>query len=468
MTVSIIIISWCIVSAVPKLIVADEVFASQFGTKTTYFNRPPIEKSISWNHVNIPHDLKVLKIDATLRHGTRFPSLKRASKMEKAAPKFVQLPLNVSNTPTLRRSVQKWVSKFPKDKYNLLSHLGWNEHIHLGKKYFAMMPKLWLDSVKTDRVTILSSSKVRALASARAFLNAVKSMVDGGFETMDFDPEKVTNESNVLDKDKKIKYGPFIVQVDDRLLRFFDNCRKYAETVTKNESSQHEYKAYFRSDIMHQVSKDVHPEIKTPKDVFSIYLLCAFEVANFNDSTWCNFFQERHYPYLDYATDLKHFYKTGYGYGINHEQSCVLLQAIVEQLENESNAITLRFGHAETLIPLVSILGFFNETGKLHANNYHEKIDRKFRTAKIGPFSGNLAIVLYTSRHEPSKKYLSFVLNEYILKPFGLDCYFCEFHPKSVVYREMRRRMQGCDQMCIFTTHETSDAQDPRKRHNEL
>ena len=55
-----------------------------------------------------------------------------------------------------------------------------------------------------------------------------------------------------------------------------------------------------------------------------------------------------------------------------------------------------RFGHAETLLPLYSLLGLFNQS---HApptsSNFAEQHQRPFRPSKICPFAGNLVIVLH-------------------------------------------------------------------------
>ena len=54
-----------------------------------------------------------------------------------------------------------------------------------------------------------------------------------------------------------------------------------------------------------------------------------------------------------------------------------------------------RFAHAETLLPLISVLGLFKDDNQLLGTNFEENRDRKFRTSRIAPFSANVAFVLF-------------------------------------------------------------------------
>ena len=54
-----------------------------------------------------------------------------------------------------------------------------------------------------------------------------------------------------------------------------------------------------------------------------------------------------------------------------------------------------RFGHYGTVVRLLSLLGLFKDDEPLKANNFERHTNRKFRNSRIGPFSTNLAFVLY-------------------------------------------------------------------------
>ena len=58
-----------------------------------------------------------------------------------------------------------------------------------------------------------------------------------------------------------------------------------------------------------------------------------------------------------------------------------------------------RFGHAETLIPVMTLLGLYSNNVPLLHDNFHLHENRHFRTSKFMPFASNMAFVLY---HCPS------------------------------------------------------------------
>ncbi len=70
----------------------------------------------------------------------------------------------------------------------------------------------------------------------------------------------------------------------------------------------------------------------------------------------------------------------------------------------------LRFGHAENMFPLVTILGLFHDLNGLKSNNFKENLNRKFKSGVLTPFSANLAFVLHKC---PSNTYkIRLLINE--------------------------------------------------------
>lgn len=63
-----------------------------------------------------------------------------------------------------------------------------------------------------------------------------------------------------------------------------------------------------------------------------------------------------------------------------------------------------RFAHAETIIPLATILGLFkplpNETMKWDAPPEQQQMRRQWRASHISPFAGNFLFVLYNCSEE--------------------------------------------------------------------
>ena len=58
-----------------------------------------------------------------------------------------------------------------------------------------------------------------------------------------------------------------------------------------------------------------------------------------------------------------------------------------------------RFGHTETMLPLLSLLGLFKDHESLRADNYYMQQGRLFRTSQIAPFSTNIFFVLYACKN---------------------------------------------------------------------
>lgn len=60
-----------------------------------------------------------------------------------------------------------------------------------------------------------------------------------------------------------------------------------------------------------------------------------------------------------------------------------------------TKAVTIQVGHGETLLPLLSLLGFFKDETALTAKNFPLQYNRKFRSSQIVPYAANLVFVLY-------------------------------------------------------------------------
>lgn len=42
---------------------------------------------------------------------------------------------------------------------------------------------------------------------------------------------------------------------------------------------------------------------------------------------------------MEYASDLRHYYQTGYGYPINYQFSCELLHDVLVKIDRAKNAV---------------------------------------------------------------------------------------------------------------------------------
>lgn len=85
-----------------------------------------------------------------------------------------------------------------------------------------------------------------------------------------------------------------------------------------------------------------------------------------------------------------------------------------------STPVVMQFGHAETLLPLLALMGLFKDEKPLTADNFSAHTEQKFRSGKIVPYASNLVFVLYHCdlAQSPKEEYqVQMLLNENLL-PF--------------------------------------------------
>ncbi|XP_014010118.1 multiple inositol polyphosphate phosphatase 1 isoform X4 [Salmo salar] len=185
------------------------------------------------------------------------------------------------------------------------------------------------------------------------------------------------------------------------------------------------------------------------------FYLCAYELAiKTINSPWCQLFDEADALVLEYANDLKQFWKRSYGHDINSKSSCILFHDVFSRLDRAANEIrsgsnvteaaTIQVGHADTLLPLLTLLGFFKDSVPLTSNNYVTQGQRAFRTSRMMPYAANLVLVLYDCS---GNLRLQALLNERPLAFPGLATNQGE--EGAPLYQDVRDHygelLQGCD-----------------------
>ena len=92
-------------------------------------------------------------------------------------------------------------------------------------------------------------------------------------------------------------------------------------------------------------------------------------LMNRNDSSWCSL--------LDEDDDLKNYYEDSYGNKLAYEIICPLLSDITQNLRdfttnNREFRGVFRFTSSGTVISLLTMLGVFQNTTHLRADNYQQ------------------------------------------------------------------------------------------------
>ena len=100
-------------------------------------------------------------------------------------------------------------------------------------------------------------------------------------------------------------------------------------------------------------------------------------LMNRNDSSWCSLLDEEDFKVLEYQGDLKNYYENSYGNKLAYEIICPLLSDITQNLRdfttnNSEFRGVFRFTWSGTVISLLTMLGVFQNTTHLRADNYQQ------------------------------------------------------------------------------------------------
>ncbi|XP_057312906.1 multiple inositol polyphosphate phosphatase 1-like [Hydractinia symbiolongicarpus] len=341
--------------------------------------------------VNKPKDTcEVIQINMIHRHGNRYPSYKDVKNMNVAGEKINKAAETITTGVNLKLP---WKSPFTKRQDKLLSHVGERELFQLGQRILTRFPSLFKDGYSPLNYSFQSSCKLRCTHSANA-------LAAGLFK-----------EKGVLGE---CGYQPIAIETfpcnNDPKLRFFKICEKYKVDVEENQSAMQELTKFMNGVEVKSVIEKLSMRLGRPNlnlnanDMWALSTACAYELGMYNgslDSGVCSLFDQQDRQIMEYAYDLKHFYKRSAGHKITYESSCPLLKDVIYTLDdainNPSTAYNgvFRSSHAETIIPLYALLGVFLDEKKLKADNFAEMKYRQFRGACISPFSGHMYFVLY-------------------------------------------------------------------------
>ncbi|XP_051883820.1 multiple inositol polyphosphate phosphatase 1b isoform X2 [Pristis pectinata] len=374
-------------------------WAEHYGTKSRY--RAAGEGS--WLP---PARCTQLHLNGLIRHGTRYPTRKNV-------PRMLEIHRLVRERADADRGLVQalagWRMWYHERMDGNLHHLGVSEMARLAERLADRFPHLLAPrSYQEKRVKFLTSSKHRCVNSTRSFIQGLESHL--GLR----DPAA----------------GQW--EVDDGLLRFFESCQKFVRLVENNGSALHQVEIFKQGPEMERVIHKMAQKLGVLPGAISInmveatFYLCTYEfILKGIVSPWCDLFDKEDVEVLEYLGDLKQYWKRSYGYKINGLSSYKLFQNIFQYMdqtieENERNepishTAVLRFGHAETLLPVLTLMGYFKDDHPLLANNFEEQKNRKFRSGQISPFAANLILVLYQCNETQSlgEKYkLQLFLNE--------------------------------------------------------
>lgn len=367
-----------------QLFVKSQTYRRNFATKSRY----PIYN----DDMKIPHKCSPLHLNMVFRHGTRYPGKKDIKGMSELAAfikKFDDKERNDMKSP--------WVNRFINgDKY--LAKVGAEELYNISKRIYKKYHSLFVPKYSSEQHYFVSTMTPRASQSASAFAFGLFEGT-GYLGLSKFQPVAITTTN-----------------LTEPLLRFFDTCSEYKQKVSKNKQTSlaEFYKFRDGPEMTHlkyvlagRLNITDHSSLTTDH-IQHMFLACAYELAIYGKGHWCSVLEDSDLDVIEYLYDIKNYWKRGYGHRINYEMSCLLLRNLTESIENVIQSLNasdlytkaiFHFSHAETIIPLMCLMGLFNDNEPLLASSYEEQNNRLFKTSNIAPFSGNIAVVLLSCKN---------------------------------------------------------------------
>ncbi len=199
----------------------------------------------------------------------------------------------------------------------------------------------------------------------------------------------------------------------DPVLRPYYTRRSCLNTANKGRTNR-EVQAYQMGREVQQLTQKIvnkftpagaqQPWNISQSEVQLLSKICGFHNALFKDNgTWCQLFEYEDLNVAEYERELQHYWDESYGFPLNSRVACPLINDTFEYLERFTArkamtnlpVMSIKFTDENTLLRLISLLGINKDQQQLAANNYARSRDRQFRSAKMAPFAGNLAINLF-------------------------------------------------------------------------
>eukprot|EP01134_Creolimax_fragrantissima_P000635 CFRG0635T1 len=438
-------VSWCVeTDATNPSPLPEDVFHPErhFSTKTGYWSQ---QHPSTWTAP--PGYCKPVLLEGMVRHGARNPGrgdIKKLNRLTNIVQEYAD-ELSASG----HEWMTKWATRYPIGSEHILISRGEEEQYNLAKRLKEYLPELFSEKYSPNVYNFQSTQVSRTAQSAAAF-------VYGWFEG-----QGTLGEAN---------FQPVSVWSDslysDNRLRFYDNCPKYLYLhgkTTKDSNVINHLKEIEKGPVIAAIAKELSTKMGIAdkytlsyKDVHGIYRACNYDTVNDGHvSPWCDFLGEKAIRIMEYRDDMKQWWQKSYPHEINYHMACPLLADIFKHVEDhiegplEHRRTNIRFAHAETLMPFVTMMGLFRDDYDLiHDLDYNKILNRKFSSSYTSPFTGNVMFVLYECGEGEYK--IKFMLNEkeYVIP--GCSDLFC---PLWEAKKVLKQHLDDCqfDQICQHT-----------------
>lgn len=362
---------------------------------------------------------KPAKLWLLSRHGTRYPSAKFINNVPSAKSLHQQIVRNLDaglgelcpEDVVLLKS-WKWNDGITPGIQEFLTQQGWDDLVKLAETYKALIqeftPLVYDPAVFEFRHT----NTQRTNASFRGFYEGL--FGTGSSEGVPSPP----------------------IPDEDLLLRPYEVCPAFDERGDNKIKSN----LFENGPEMQQVVREVSARLGTSlttSQVDQIWDLCRYEQAWELDlpSPWCVAFTYENNQVLEYAEDLRYYYKAGYGYAEHRTLMCEAMQDMLSTVSNKDGPkVTAYFSHSSALSLMLTALDWDRDETPLDFDNYSRMGNRLWRSSVNGPFTANIGVVRYEC--DNGEELLRWYMNEKLRSERVCRDAACSVETWLNVYRE--------------------------------
>lgn len=380
------------------------------------------------NELTFP-DCQAIKIWKIIRHGTRLPGKKVLTLMKDLPDVRNEIVANCeANNCDLSKAtisrLKNWKFKLTDKDAMRLAEEGEDELIGLAERYQSRFPKLMPEKFNNETFKFKFTDKQRTFESFKHFAIGLFG-------------KKASKEVWYPKPEKK-----------DPILRFYKGCDKWKQHLDNESLAYKEFNEFKNRKIVKTMIEKLSQRLYIDASwvtVQSIYYMCAFEIAwkKKNISPWCDLLTPQDFEILEFAADLKYYYKDGYGHELNYKQACTALVDVFDFFkdENSDSKTSAYFTHSGTLLKILSLMNIAKDQSPLLHDSYSISKSRNWRMTLIDAFATNLAFVLYECKTGPC----ILVLHQERIVNFP-DC------PKNLPcpLEVMKKKFPHTSEQCLF------------------
>lgn len=345
-----------------------------------------------------PDSLEAVMINHVGRHGARYPaSSANCMKLRKALQKADSLG-TITNLGRELAEINEHVIAVSSGRWGALDSLGMAEQRSIATRMFRAYPELF----KGGTVNAISSYSPRAMMSMMSFVHQL--------DRMSNKPDYVTSTG----------------RMNSPLMRPFDLDEDYIE-FRKTDEVKDTYKTYFdatcpTSAVARVLGKGFEFENADEWRDLAIteYYVIAGLSAMGIECDASRFFSREEYNALWSCFNMRQYIQRTASVisTIPADITSALVLNLIQTTDNfidGSNpyAVNLRFGHAETIMPLASLLHL---PGCYYMTNYFDTVALHWRDFYVVPMASNIQFILFKSKR--SGRY--YVRVDYNEKPITL------------------------------------------------